>query len=72
MIGARIEVTNVLELSRALVDVGMVVVAPSTVLAVALASGEDAVLDSTDVVKVEVEDGTNTSSEELVCASAFE
>lgn len=72
MIGARIEVTNVLELSRALVDVGMVVVAPSTVMAVALASREDAVLDSTDVVKVEVEDSTSTSSEELVCASAFE
>lgn len=70
--GTKLEVTNVLELSWVLVDVGMVVVTPSTVLAVALASGEDAVLDCTDVVKVEVEDVTGTGSEKPVWASAFE
>jgi hypothetical protein len=72
MVGAKLEVTNVLELGWVLVDVEMVVITPSTVLAVALASGEDAVLDCTDVVKVEVEDDTGSSSEELVWASAFE
>jgi hypothetical protein len=68
-VGARLEVTNVLELSWMLVGVGIVVVTPSTVLAVALASGEDAVLDCTDVVE---DDDTATSSEELVWVSAFE
>jgi hypothetical protein len=68
-IGTKLEVINVLELSWVLVVVGMVVVTSSTVLAVALASGEDAVLDCTDVVK---EEDTGSSSEELVCASAFE
>jgi hypothetical protein len=70
IVGARLEVTNVLELSWALVGVGKVVFTPSTVLAGALSSEEDAVLDCTYVV--EVEDDTGTSSEELVWASAFE